>query len=244
MTRAVQRAIDLLDALKVAGRPLSLTELATGAGLDKATALRLAKDLCDRQLLQFDERTRCYGLGWRLADLAGGFRSQDPLPHIALRHLEELRDRTLQTVELCSRIGSRYVVTLELPGLQPIKHLRGTGASLPLTDGAAGRAILAFDSATRDAGDSDGIDPQLRRALERIRLTGFSSIDDEDGSGSASIAAPVTGPSGLADASVCLLWVGTDVRTQPWERYRMLVMACARRISRLRGSPPMDDFTA
>lgn len=245
MTRAVQRAIDLLEVLRSAGRPLPLTELAAGAGLDKATTMRLAKDLADRQLIQLNERTRTYSLGWRLADLAGGLWNQESLPQVALRHLEELRDRSLQTVELCSRVGDRYVVTLELTGLQPIKYARGIGTSGPLTEGAAGRAILAYDQPKVPSTYPDPADDSLRSVLDRIRLTGFVYYEEDDGSGSASIAAPIIGPTGVAEASICLLWVGTTARTEPWDRYRMLVMACARRISRLRGgSPTSESFTA
>ena len=231
MTRAVQRAIDLLEALKAAGRPVALSELAAMAHLDKATALRLVNDLAERHLVEMDSRTKSYSLGWGLAELAGGVWNRDSLPQVALRHLEELRDRSLQTVELCTRAGPRYVVSLELPGLQPIKYARGVGTSLPLTDGAAGRAILAHDPAT---GDDAVSPPSLRRELDRIRLSGFAYVEEADGSLSASLAAPILGRNGSAEAAVCLLWVAT-AGSESWERYRTLVMSCARRISRLRG---------
>ncbi|MDQ7911227.1 helix-turn-helix domain-containing protein [Phytohabitans sp. ZYX-F-186] len=233
MTRSVNRALDVLEALRDATRPLTLSELASRTNMDKATTMRIARDLLERRYVEQDPDTRRYSMGWSVLELAGRLWSNDSMTQIALRHLEDLRDKTLQTVALCARSGDRYVINLELPSLQPIKFTQGVGASRPLGDDAPGLVILAF--AAGAAGDDEKPDELDDMAV--IREQGYCYSVAAGSPRTATVAAPVLRADGSADAAVLLTWAlsGDDPADETSRRrFSAQVRGCAQRISGLR----------
>lgn len=236
MTRSVNRALDLLEALRDAPGLLSLTELAAAAGMDKATATRLARDLLDRGYLEYVRESRQYALGSAILDLADRLRARDSIFQNTLRYLEDLRDKTLQTVALCVRAGESIVVSIELPSLEPIKFSQGAGMSKPLADDAPSMVVRAF---TRQPAERDvDIPVSCRRALDKVRDDGYAYSTTGSSPRAASVAAPVRGPLNV-DTAVCLTWIlgaddAEDAEAITRRRYSSQVIGCAQRISRLR----------
>jgi DNA-binding IclR family transcriptional regulator len=233
VTRSVNRALDLLEALRDAPGALSLTELAAAAGMDKATATRLARDLLDRGYLEYLRETRHYVLGPAILDLADRLWARDSVLQNTLRYLEDLRDKTLQTVALCVRAGDSIVVSIELPSLEPIKFSQGAGTSKPIGEDAPSMVIRAF--ARQPADGEQDISAESRRALEKVRDDGYAYSTTGSSPLAASVAAPVRGPSSV-DTAVCLSWIlgSQDAEPLARRRYSAQVIGCAQRISRLR----------
>jgi DNA-binding IclR family transcriptional regulator len=233
MTRSVNRALDLLEALRDGPGPLSLTELAAAAGMDKATAMRIARDLVDRGYLECSRESRQYALGPSILDLSDRMWAKDSAIQSTLRYLEDLRDKTLQTVALCVRAGEQIVVSLELLSLEPIKFSQGVGTSRPIGDDAPSLVIRAF---TREPPALDRELPAAdRRALEKVRDDGYAYSTTGSSPLAASLAAPMRGATG-ADSAVCLTWIlgAEDAEPLARRRYSSQVIGCAQRISRLR----------
>jgi IclR family transcriptional regulator, KDG regulon repressor len=233
MTRSVNRALDLLEALRDAPGPLSLTELAAASRMDKATATRLARDLLDRGYLEYVRESRQYALGSAILDLADRLWARNSVMQNTLRYLEDLRDKTLQTVALWVRAGESIVISIELPSLQPIKFSQGVGTSKPIDSDAPSMVIRAF---TRHPVDQDqAISADCRRELEKVCDDGYAYSTTGSSPRAASVAAPVRGSSSV-DTAVCLTWIlgAEDAEPLARRRYSSQVIGCAQRISRLR----------
>jgi DNA-binding IclR family transcriptional regulator len=227
----VNRALDILEALRDAMHPLTLTELATTTGMDKATTMRIARDLLERGYLEHPTDLRTYALGAGILELADTLWAKDSVTQNTLRYLEDLRDKTLQTVSLCTRVDGGYVVSIELPSVQPIKFSQGVGTSRALTEDAVGLSMLAFSR----GGDPESLDVD-RKALEKIRDDGYAYSATRSTPRVATVAAPVRVIGSTVDSSVCLSWIVEADDSEPLarRRYSAQVMGCAQRISRLR----------
>lgn len=231
MTRSVNRALDLLEVLRDAPQPMSLSELALAAEMDKATTMRIARDLLDRNYLELAEDTKRYTLGLSILELADRLWAKDSMTQNTLRYLEDLRDKTLQTVALCTRSGDNYLVSLELPSLEPIKFAQGVGTSKPIAGDAAGLVMIAFGK-----GLGAGQPEVDRAALDKIRDDGYAYSVGRTAPRVATVAAAVRGPGSSIDSAVSLSWILDTEETEPLARRRFSsqVMGCAQRISRLK----------
>lgn len=226
----MNRALDILEALRDTMHPMTLTELATTTGMDKATTMRIARDLLERGYVELHADTRRYSLGGGILELADTLWAKDTLTQNTMRYLEDLRDKTLQTVSLCVRAEGASLVSIELPSVQPIKFSRGVGSSVPLSEDAAGLAMLAF---SRGDGDHAGVE---RKALEKVRDDGYAYSVSRTTPHVASVAAPVRVPGAPVDSAVVLSWIVEADDSEPLarRRYSAQVLGCAQRISRLR----------
>lgn len=227
MTRSVNRALDVLEAIRDASQPLTLSELAVATQMDKATTMRILRDLAERNYVELIAGTKQYTLGIAILDLADRLWAKDSITQSTLRYLEDLRDKTLQTVALCTRSGDQYFITLELPSLEPIKYAEGVGTSKAVGAGAAGHVLIAFGRG--------GADLLERSAVQKIREDGYAYSVSETSPRVATVAAPVTDASGAASA-VALSWIldHGEADAVARRRYSSQVMGCAQRISRLR----------
>jgi DNA-binding IclR family transcriptional regulator len=230
VTRSVNRALDILEALRDAVHPMSLTELATSTGMDKATTMRIARDLRARGYVELHADTRRYSLGGSILELADPLWTKDSLTQNTIRYLEDLRDKTLQTVALCVRAEGASVVSIELLSVQPIMFSRGVGSSVPLAEDAAGLSMLAFSR-----GESEPPDVE-RKTLEKIRDDGYGFSVSHASPRVASVAAPVRVPGAPVDSAVMLSWIVDTDDSEPLarRRYSAQVIGCAQRIARLR----------
>ena len=231
MTRSVNRALDILEALRDAVHPLTLTELATATGMDKATTMRITRDLLERGYVEHPGDGRAYELGASILELADTLWAKDSVTQNTLRYLEDLRDKTLQTVSLCSRADASYLVSIELPSVQPIKFSQGVGTSRPLGEDAVGLSMLAFSK----SGDLAAADID-RKTLEKIRDDGYAFSATRTSPRVATVAAPVRVVGNPVDSAVGLSWIVEADDSEPLarRRYSAQVMGCAQRISRLR----------
>jgi DNA-binding IclR family transcriptional regulator len=228
----VNRALDILEALRDTVHPMSLTELATSTGMDKATTMRITRDLRERGYVELHADTRRYSLGAGILELADTLWTKDSLTQNTMRYLEDLRDKTLQTVALCVRAEGASLVSIELPSVQPIKYSRGVGSSVPLTEDAAGLSMLAF---SRGPGEAEPLDVE-RKTLEKIRDDGYGYSVSRTSPRVASVAAPVRVPGAPVDSAVALSWIVDTDDSEPLarRRYSAQVIGCAQRIARLR----------
>ncbi len=208
-TRSVKRAADILRLLGTSGDDSSLTELARGTSLSKATAYRLLQTLVAEGLVDIRQDTGRYTIGADLVRIALAARKSNRL--LALKLFEklsvdlmrDLRDRTGETVALVIRQGeSRTNIAVEL-GTHELIAVPRVGTKLPLHLGGPGKLLLAFlsDSDLQSfAQQSKLFQPQGRGfvpsdaitiELKQIRKLGYANSFGEAVDGQASIAAPV-----------------------------------------------------
>lgn len=139
--RAVDRVVDILDALQQSPNGLSLGALASAAGLPKSSAFRYLATLEARGYVARDAGRDRYRLGQALSQLRP--RDLARLSLVARPHLEQLAERFQETVNLgildVNRIA--YLEVAESP--RAVRFVARRGARDPIHSSALGKAVAS-----------------------------------------------------------------------------------------------------
>lgn len=142
--RAVDRTIALIEALGESDDAASLADLARAAHLTEATALRYLATLVRREIAERDSKTGRFRLGLRLLFLGErALGSLDPR-RVARQHMENLRDRFGDTVNLGAFRDGHLVLVDVLEGTHSIKRGAQVGQEDSLHSTGLGKAVLAY----------------------------------------------------------------------------------------------------
>jgi len=174
---AVERALSILDAFTERDEKLTLAELSKRTGLYKSTLLRLGKSLEKHgYLLRSDEGV--FRLGSKLLYLGSlyqrNFRTLDFVPQVLRQIVEDLHEGASFYV----RDADKRVCLHRVEAFRAVRDSIHEGDRLPLSVGAAGHVILAFDNA-RGA------------RYEQIRQDRFAASFGERDPETAAVACPV-----------------------------------------------------
>ena len=148
--QSVDRAATLLKAIAAARRPPTVLELAESCALNRSTTWRLLATLERHGLVERDEVTQRYGVGYALMGIAAT-ADHESLTRRARRALARLAEDTGETVGLAvaKRLHLVYVDQIDSPQIMAVNWL---GRPVPLHATSAGKAFLAhLDGDERDA---------------------------------------------------------------------------------------------
>lgn len=164
--RSVERAMSVLMYVCQGDSPMGLTDISRGAGLDKATTLRLLNTLANIDLVRQRSDDRNYVPG-------GGIYNFWPneVRKICRPHMEDLLEQTQETICLIVPRGKQRVC---IDAIEPDRELRivaPVGRAVPVYAGAAGRVFMAQKS-----------DAQVKKILSECELTAITakSVTDRD----------------------------------------------------------------
>jgi IclR family KDG regulon transcriptional repressor len=164
--RSVERAMSVLMYVCQGDRPVGLTDISRGAGLDKATTLRLLTTLANIDLVRQRSDDRNYVPG-------GGIYNFWPneIRKICRPHMQALLQRTQETICLIVPRGKQRVC---IDVIEPDRELRivaPVGRAVPVYAGAAGRVFMAQKT-----------DTQVKEILGECELTAITakSVTDRD----------------------------------------------------------------
>jgi IclR family transcriptional regulator, acetate operon repressor len=194
--RAVERAIDILDAFSVERPALTLTELARQVRLNRPTLYRMLGTLMKRGLVRLAGDPPRYRLDYGAARFAEVWSTSTDIGQSALPFLEPLLHRYDETVALYLRRDNARVCVAELPSRQPLSYSRGLGHAESLRRGASGFAILAFlpederEAILREETDAAAL-KALRRTIAQVRARGYALSRGDIIVGAQAIATPV-----------------------------------------------------
>lgn len=208
------KAVAILRAFGTDDRLLPLAELVRRTGLQKATAHRVAGDLVHHRLLEKTEHG--YRLSGGLFELGMRAATERTLLELAMPFLQDLYERTHETVHLGLMEGTEVVYVAKIGGHRQARSPSRAGGRMPLHCTAIGKALLAFAGAeTRRAvltGPLERRTPRtivapgmLEQQLDRVLETGVAYEREESTPGIVCVAAPVLdsdGRTALAAVSV------------------------------------------
>lgn len=203
----LDKAMVVLDALERS--PLALGPLVEATGLSRPTAHRLATALEKHGLVRRDEEGR-FALGLRLVGLGRSAAGALPLREAARPALEDLRDKTGESVQLYVREGNRRICIESLESPHGLRTIVEVGASLPLDRGSAGKVLSG-------------------------RQSTFAESVGEREAGVASVSAPVRDANDRIQAAVSVSGPIERLSKSPGRRYAGHVMAAALRIEQAAG---------
>ena len=200
---AIDRAVEVLFLFGRSPGTLGVTEISKQLGVSKAVVHRILASLCERSLLVADPRSRRYGLGPAVMELAAAYRDQLDVRTLAIDEMRRLSAEIDETATLSVRYGDRRVYVDQVTPPREVKMTVPVGGSFPLHAGASSKAFLAWlgdaeidrylagaslDALTDATIVSTG---ELRAELDGIRAQGFAVSFGERQHDAGSVAAPI-----------------------------------------------------
>jgi DNA-binding IclR family transcriptional regulator len=195
MSQAARRTLDLLEQIARSEDPLSSTELAARAHLDKSTTSRLLGVLDQRALVSRQPSTKKYIVGPRLLALSALAISRFELSTLVSPTLRNLRDETDETVSLHLRVADERICIAGHESSQPIRRALPLGQARPLWLGPSSKVILAFSPdqhALLNAAQRSGADIAVIVAqLASIRSEGHMIAVGDRTPGIGAVSVPI-----------------------------------------------------
>lgn len=227
------KAVALLRAFRPDDHVLTLAEFVRRTELNKATAHRLAGQLVELRLL--DRVENGYRLSGGLFELGMMASLERSLMEMAMPFLQDLYERTHETVHLGVRDGHDVLYVAKIGGHRAMSAPSRTGGRLPMYCTAIGKALLAFSDPDLVAQVLNGPLPRrtahtlsapgmLRSQLVRIPERGVAFEREESTLGIVCVAAPVLGADNQAVAAISV--AGPTMRFRP-EQHATAVRAAA-----------------
>jgi DNA-binding IclR family transcriptional regulator len=211
--KSVRKAIDILDILSDARRPLRVGEIAAKLSMSASAVSRLVATLSKGALVHQDEETgRCY-LGLGLTVLGANALGRRAIDRIALPIMDELANRVRGYVSLSRLARGKIVFMRALPS--PLsQHGVNLVVAAPVHAVASGK-ILCGDLTNAEILElikSHGMDPvtthtigqpaQFIAAVESARADGFAIDDQESAYQHRHVACPIFDHNGKVVAAL------------------------------------------
>lgn len=226
----LDKVMAILDLYDDRTHSLEPAAAARATGMSTPTAYRLMKAMTEHGLLTAEGRS--YRLGLTLLHLGHLANHRLDIVTVARPHMEALRDRVNETVELQVLVGhGRVPVHLET-STRTVRAAAQVGLPLPLHKGASARPMIAWlpeDEAVRLARESaaasgDDLDEgELLTRMAKIRAQGYDAGFGERDAETGAAAAPVFDRSGRVAA--ILVVSGTRTRFKDAAHRRAVVQA-------------------
>ncbi|WP_055696185.1 IclR family transcriptional regulator [Streptomyces prasinopilosus] len=204
------KALAILRAFGPADSVLPLAELVRRTDLPKATVHRVAGDLVRHRLL--DRTAHGYRLSGGLFELGLRAAAERTLLELAMPFLQDLYERTHETVHLGVREGHEVVYIAKIGGHRQARAPSRTGGRMPMHCTALGKVLLAHAGEEEWTAVLNGplerrtprtvVAPGLLRGqLTRAVETGVAYEVEESTPGLLCVAAPVLAPDGRTAAA-------------------------------------------
>jgi DNA-binding IclR family transcriptional regulator len=242
---AVERALDVLEALAAAGEDVGTNELARRTGVNASSVSRLLATLAAGGYVEHVDETGRYRLGLQLLHLGNVVLARLDLRGLARPHLERLVEETGETATL-SVPGERDAVTVDfVQSASSVQSVARLGRPSVGHATAAGKVVLAFGDVVPPTEPLERFTvrtvtdpPKLALELEQVRTQGWAEAAGERERDLNAVAAPVF----AADGSLAgILGVqGPEGRFDRAARWRAAepLLAHARAVSEALGSGP------
>ena len=240
--RAVERVVDILNAIKGHGGAAGISEISRELALPKSTVHRILAALTKKGMVYKDGSSDRYSLGYKLFDLA--FAASKPWDFIscAMPHLEEARNRLNETVVVALMLGVQYSYIAQAVSGHSTPVTTVLGRYYPLHWGATGKAMLAFISDEKlqeyigtvplvAATAWTITDPDVLLAETRtIRSLGYSVSYSEKVEGVGAVACAIRDRRGVAYGGVTIVAPDGRVRNMDQQAVGAIMVEAAHRI--------------
>jgi DNA-binding IclR family transcriptional regulator len=249
---ALEKGLDILEALADSATGYTLNELAQKVGRKVSEIFRMAVTLQRRGYVQVDENDR-YTLTLRMFELAHRQQPLKSLVSAALPLLRELANRARQSCHLTMYQGGRVVVIAQVESPERWSFGLKVGVVMGLTDTSSGHVLLGFRDEIDRArmlrahsnveGELDMDPGELFAILQEVRARGYSAMPSQQTRGITNIAFPVMGAADHVIASINVPYIERiDQKSAPdVVQVRGIVGNIAARLSALMGASGYND---
>ncbi len=241
-TGAIEKAIDVLDAVGAAPDGLSQTELTEKLSLPRTTIYRLLATLVARGMLRRDPARKVYRLGFRWFEMARQSYTMPDLVAAAANEMRGLRDLTGETCYLATLDGLEVISLERCDGAHSERSAAALGQRKPLHCTSQGKAILsAMNSEMRDGIVRDLTLKPLtpltitdrRRLNAELNITaarGYAIDDEEIVLGVRCVGAPIVDSQGAVRGAISVAGPAYRLTRQRLELLGPEIAEAARRV--------------
>jgi DNA-binding IclR family transcriptional regulator len=236
-TQAVDRALTILQWFDDRTPELGAADVAQRLGVHRSTAMRLLQALERQGFVEADANTGRFRLGLRLVTLAGLVLNRYPVRSLGHDVLRELRDEIEETAYLGLLDGQEVVYIDQASSPHVAVNVDWVGYRQPLTAGATGFLLLAFQppelvaELTRRAARQTGPRVPSELELAAIRRDGHLVRRNPDPAADSGVAAAVRDHLGATVAAVTATVPNHRVEGRLDELVRPAVLRAAARVS-------------
>lgn len=218
MVQAVDRTLDILEELVASEDDMSVSELRDKLGLPLGTVHRLLGMLVKRGYAAQDPRTRRYGPGAKLLEIAANAVGSErfSLQRLVRPLLQRLTAATGETSNLVVPQGNDGVYVDQAASPHLVRMFTEIGRRAPLYCTGGGKAILSGYSEPQVERYLAGVQLEpwtprtlttaddLREDLQQSRERGLAIDDEEREIGVRCVAAPIFDRSGSCVAAISI----------------------------------------
>lgn len=248
---SLRKGLELMDCF-ARKETWNLAELARELGQTKPTVFRILHTVEEFGYLRKDRATGRYSLATRFHVLGSAAVRHEQLRWQALPPLQDLAGETGETVHVGILYDGEAICVQAVDGTRLVRMHSFVGKRTPAHASALGKVLLAHvPDAELDAFVDRGLprftartitDPAaLRQALHQVRAQGWAMDDEEMETGLRCLGAPITDHSGRPCACVAVSAPAARMKPARIATLTPRIKATAARISRMLGSPSMQD---
>jgi DNA-binding IclR family transcriptional regulator/sugar lactone lactonase YvrE len=241
-TAALDKALDVLEAIGQAPQGLSQAELSARLQLPRTTLYRLLAALVARDLVRRDPQRRVYALGLRCFEYARAAYAMPDLVAAAGLELRALRDLTGETSYLCVLDGMETLLLERCDGAHSQRSASALGQRKPLHCTSQGKALLAaLPAPQRDAlvreltlsAQTPNTITDRRRLQAELKLTaarGWALDDEEIVPGVRCVGAPIVDGEGRVRGAISVAGPAFRLNRERLELLGPELVQAARRV--------------
>lgn len=212
---SVKKAFQILKLISDTDGGLGISHLAKSLGIGKSTVHGITSALEELGTIIRDPVTKRYTLGFTILELGRSAHSQIDLKEVARPVMEDLMEKTQESVFVGVLNGERITILDIVESRQDLKMTSTRGTTIPLLAGAVGKVFLATlgDESAKEIILKKGLpsftersisDPQqYLQAVKLARKKGYATDYEEYILGVRAVASPIRGENHLISA----IWV-------------------------------------
>lgn len=211
--QSLERAIDILFAFNKEELYLTAEEIAKKVGLPRVSVYRYLNTLVDRGLLEKDDDSLKFRLGYKLLYFQSLIHYNDVLEKVALPVMTQISKNIKETIHLTIFKNGQGTIIESIESSASVRVAPPLGTPLPVNGGSTLEAIIAFLPANEidELCNQEFIEftkntimtkPALINKLEKVRQDGYAYSYEEVHDGAWGVAAPIFNRNGRPIASL------------------------------------------
>jgi DNA-binding IclR family transcriptional regulator len=238
---ALDKGLDVFEALAAAGTSLSLTELAGALGQTPSAVFRILNRLEGRSYIVRDPVSGRYRLSLKLFELAHTHSPVQQLITMSGKPMRDLAEAVRESVHLSVFSNGRIVVLLDIGSPLRVRFAHEIGAQFPPVLTNSGRLLLAYlppellqEHLERDPEYAEFSVAQreaFHEELKKIRRNRYALSSSEERAGMKDLAVLVGNPAIGATAALAIACLSGGKNSVDVSRLIAALQECAVKIT-------------
>lgn len=238
---ALDKGLDVLEALAAASSPLSLSEIARSIGQTPSAVFRLLNRLESRLYVTRDALSGQYSLSLKLLELSHSYPPVEHLTRVSGGYMRELADSSRESVHLSVLNHGRLVVLMDVASPLRVRFAHQVGSQFSPVATNSGRLLLAYlnpeelETYLADDEEYAKLSKPKRDAfhaeLKAIRRNRYAVSFSEERAGMRDIAVLVGNPAVGSTAALAVACLGSVKDKAGVNRIVNALHDCASRIT-------------